>query len=179
MTIDKQASKPTEANLLVVFSDLTEFGRMARSHSNREIFSFLSEYYEFAGRSITGGGGEIIKFMGDSILFVFPEDRVDSGVLALKDLKTTGDTWMKKRGLRCRHVIKAHFGPVVCGCVGFGKNERLDVFGDTVNTSALLKSNGLAMTPQVFRKLKPATRKHFKKHTPPITYIPVEERHRS
>jgi hypothetical protein len=36
----------------------------------------------------------------------------------------------------------------------------------------------MALSPQAFRKLEPETRKLFKKHTPPVTYIPVEERHR-
>jgi hypothetical protein len=47
----------------------------------------------------------------------------------------------------------------------------------TVNIAATLKSNDLAITPQLFRRLNPDTRKLFKKHTPPITYIPVNESH--
>ena len=37
---------------------------------------------------------------------------------------------------------------------------------------------GFAMTPEAFRKLGPETRKLFKKHTPPVVYIPIEQPHR-
>jgi len=49
-------------------------------------------------------------------------------------------------------------------------DKRFDVFGHAVNIAALLTSDGLALTPQTCR--------HFKKHTPPISYISVEDRHR-
>ncbi len=57
-------------------------------------------------------------------------------------------------------------------------SEYYEFAGDTLNITASLKSNGFSMTPQLFRKLKGNTRKHFKKHTPPVTYIPIEERHK-
>jgi hypothetical protein len=46
-----------------------------------------------------------------------------------------------------------------------------------VLTAAVLKSNRFAITSQVFRKLGPETRKIFKQYTPPVVYIPTEERH--
>ena len=73
--------------------------------------------------------------------------------------------------------VKVHFDPVICGPIGTRTDKRFDVYGYTVNTAATLKSNGFAMTPQVFRKLRADTRKLFKKHTPPIRYIPLESRH--
>jgi hypothetical protein len=33
------------------------------------------------------------------------------------------------------------------------------------------------MTPPAFRALSPETRKMFKKHTPPVTYIALEDSH--
>lgn len=170
--------QPTEMTVLVAFFDLTVFARYARAHSDREIFNFLDDYYGFAGEIIERGGGTVVKFMGDAGLVVFPEDRVDSGVLSLKELKTTGDKWMQHREIPCRHVIKAHFGPVICGPIGTRSDRRFDVFGTTVNTAALLKTSSFAITPQVFRRLEPETRKLFKKHTPPVTYIPKEDKHK-
>ena len=46
-----------------------------------------------------------------------------------------------------------------------------------VLTAAVLKSNGFAITPQVFRKLGPEMQKIRREHTPPVVYIPTEERH--
>jgi len=76
-------------------------------------------------------------------------------------------------------IIKDHFGSAGAARRGTRTDKRFDVFGVTVNTAAELRPSGFAMTPQVFRKLDPESRRAFKKHTPPITYIPVDERHES
>ena len=165
-------------DLLVAFFDLTNYFRQPRGQSNREISDLMSDYYEFLGDIVDGGGGTIVKFIGDAALTVFPENRVDDGVLTLRNIQNQGDKWMKDRGLNCRHIVKAHFGPVCTGPIGTRSDKRFDLFGETVGIAATLRSNGFAITSQVFRKLSPETRKQFKKHTPPISYIPVDERHR-
>jgi len=33
----------------------------------------------------------------------------------------------------------------------------------------------LTITPALFRKLSPAKRQHFKKHTPPVSYIGIDD----
>ena len=44
-----------------------------------------------------------------------------------------------------------------------------------MNVAAALPSSGLAVTPAVFRSLQAETRKLFKKHTQPISYIDVTD----
>ena len=173
----RQITSPVTIDLVVAFCDLTQFGRFARSLSPEQGFTFMSEYYEFVGDIVEQSGGLVVKFMGDAMLVTYPDGNVDRAILSLKELKDAGDDWIKGKGAPCKHVIKVHFGPVICGQVGTRTDKRLDVFGQTVMTAAVLPSRGFAMTPQVFRKLQPETRKLFKKHTPPITYIPVDARH--
>ena len=173
----RQITSPVTIDLVVAFCDLTQFGRFARSLSAAQGFTFMSEYYEFAGDVVEQSAGFVVKFMGDAMLLTYPGDNVDRAIVSLKELKDAGDDWIKSKGAPCKHVIKVHFGPVVCGQVGTRTDKRLDVFGQTVMTAAVLPSGGFAMTAQVFRKLRPETRKLFKKHTPPITYIPVDDRH--
>jgi len=178
MTDLKLQPSATEKDLLVAFFDLSRFAREIRGLSSRELFDLMSHYYEFVGDIIENAGGTIVKFIGDAALIVFPEDQVDKGVLTLQALKEQGDAWLSQRGMHSHHIIKAHFGSVTCGPIGTKSEKQFDVFGDVVNIAATLSTNNLAITPQVFRKLSAETRKHFKKHTPPITYIPVDEAHR-
>ena len=177
MTGLNEIESPLELELVVSFFDLTRFGRFARTLSSSTLFEFMSRYYEFVGDVIERDGGIVIKFVGDAGLVAYPGDKADTAVCHLKELKERGDEWLQSHGSECRHVIKAHYGPVMCGPLGTKREKRFDVFGETVMTAAVLNSIGLAITPQLFRKLKPDTRKLLKKHTPPITYIPVEERH--
>ena len=159
---------------LVACSDLTGYAKLSGKLSDEEIFHFLSGYYEFVGETIDPSGGRVIKFMGDAALMIFPEIQADSGIRSLLVLQQEGDKFLSARGISCRHHIRAHFGPVQQGELGTRNDKRLDVIGSTVNTMFLLKASEFAITPEAFRKLKPETRRLFKKHTPPITYIPLD-----
>jgi class 3 adenylate cyclase len=162
---------------LVACSDLTGYAKLAGKLSEVEIFQFLSDYYEFVGDTIGSSGGRVVKFMGDAALMTFPEIHADSGIRSLLGLQQDGDKFLITRGISCRHHIRAHFGSIEQGELGTRTDKRLDVIGSTVNATFLLKTSGFAITPEAFRKLRPETRKFFKKHTPPITYIPVSHLH--
>ena len=173
-----EITSPLELELVVAFFDLTRYARFARTLSPSDGFEFVSRYYEFVGDVVEKDEGVVIKFIGDAGLIAYPGDKADQAVWHLKELKGKGDDWLQSYGADCRHIIKAHVGPVMCGHVGPRRAKRLDIFGQTVMTAALLKSNGFAITPQLFRKLSADTRKLLKKHTLPVTYIPLEERHK-
>jgi len=174
-----EIKKPTELDLLVALFDLTAFSQYSRSHTNYETFDLLSSYFELVGDIIEAANGHVVKFMGDAGLIAFFEEDIDQGVEALLKLRESGDSWLESRNAICRNTIGAHFGPVVCGQVGVKGSKYFDIFGDTVNQAATLNRRGFAITPQVFRKLNSQTRKHFKKHTPPIIYIPTGAKHPS
>ena len=175
----KEITSPTKIDLIVALSGLNGFTRFINNNINiNDLFNFMSEYYELVHDVIDPSEGTIIKFMGDSCLMAYNLESSDKAALALMELKEFGDKWIQGRGANCRHIIKAHIGSVLCGRIGNKYNKRFDIFGPTVNTTFRLNSNGFAMTPQLFRTLSSKTRKLFKKHTPPITYIPLGERHK-
>ncbi len=120
----------------------------------------------------------MIKFLGDATLNLFTPEDADAGVRAMLRLQKEGDLYLAARGCPCRHDVRAHFGPVYLGEIGTRRDKRPDIFGTTVNTLVMLKAPGSAITPEAFRKLAPATRQLFKKHTPPVTYIPLAQPHR-
>lgn len=179
MTIFDEITTAQEIELLVAFFGLTGLTRFARDPQLQEVFDTLSAYFEFVGDIIEDSGGKVVKFIGDEGLIVYPADNVNGGVLALMTLKDSGDAWLAERNMPCRNIVQVHFGPVVCGLIGTRSDKRFDVYGETVNIAAKLKSDGFAITPEVFDRLNAATQKLFKKHTPPITYILVSESHKS
>jgi class 3 adenylate cyclase len=163
---------------LVACSDLTGYAKLTSKLSEEEIFHFLSDYYEFIGDTIASSEGRVIKFMGDAALITFPDLQADSGVRSLLTLQEQGNKFLSNRGISCRHHIRAHFGSIQQGELGTRTDKRPDIIGSTVNAMFLLRTSEFAITPEAFRKLKPETRKFFKKHTPPITYIPVSHLHK-
>jgi class 3 adenylate cyclase len=160
---------------LVVVSDLTGYAKFAARKSEEELFQLLSAYYELVGDIVDSAGGRVIKFMGDAALMLFAEEDADAGVRAMLRLQEEGGRFLAGRDCPCRHHVRAHFGPVYLGEIGTRRDKRTDIFGTTINTLVLLKAPGSAITPEAFRRLRPETRKLFKKHTPPVTYIPLEQ----
>jgi class 3 adenylate cyclase len=116
--------------------------------------------------------------IGDGALIVFDAVQSDRGVEALLDLKLQVDRYFEARAWECRAIIKAHVGAVIAGPYGPPEDRRFDVIGKTVNAAAMLDTAGVALSVEAFRKLSPATRRRFKKHTWPVTYIRVEDPHR-
>ena len=167
----------SQSDCLIAFTDLAGFTHAIRGMDDRAGFEIMSDYFEYLGEIIAIEGGRLVKCMGDAGLVVFPESCADGGVKALLRLRQKGDQWLIDHGLKCSHRIKVHFGRVVSGPIGAKGAKYFDVYGQTVNIAATVQSSGIALTAQAFRKLNSQTRKLFKKHTPPISYIPVEERH--
>jgi len=166
-------------SLLVAFADIFGFTRHALRSDDAVIAEDLDDYYLRVERLVTAAGGVVVKYIGDSALIAFPEQAIDAGVECLLALKAETDAWLAERGWRGSTLnVKAHFGELVAGPFGPSGARRFDVIGKTVNIAARLPSPGVAITPQAFRKLGKAMRARFKKHTPPVTYIRVEDSHR-
>jgi class 3 adenylate cyclase len=168
----------SETPLLISFIDLTRFMAQSRRVGDVEVADILDEYYEAVGAAVEKGGGRVVKFIGDGALVVFPEEHVDSGVQTLLTLKESIDDLMTRRGWDCRLTAKAHFGVAVAGRFGVAGHKCYDVIGKAVNTAAAhgsLEGTGITLSVAAFRKLGPALRRRFKKHTPPISYIRNED----
>jgi class 3 adenylate cyclase len=166
---------PAEHELLVGFYDLRGYMRYAEATEPRPLLDLMTGYFACTGKIVADAGGRLIKTLGDAGLVAFPADRVDAAIEAARALRATGRDWLGQRGFKTDIVTKLHIGPVAVGRVGSPGEEIIDVYGRTVNIAAALPSSGLAVTPAVFRSLQAETRKLFKKHTPPITYIDADD----
>jgi class 3 adenylate cyclase len=166
---------PTEHELLVGFYDLGGYTRYIEQTEPRQVLETMAGYFALTGQIIGDAGGRLIKTIGDAGLAAFPIEAVDGGVRAFQAVRSSGREWLARRGYKTDAIVKLHAGPVAIGLVGGPGLEIIDVFGKTVNVAATLPSTGLAMTPAVFRSLQPETRRLFKKHTPPISYIDAHD----
>ena len=169
-----ESSARSEQSLLIVFADLTRYSAQAMCVTDLELADVMNGHYARVTSHIEGGGGRVVKFIGDAALAVFPEEAAGRGVEAMLALKEEVDEAFARANWMCRLVVKVHFGEVVAGDFG----GRFDVLGKHVNAAAMLDSLGVSLSVEAFRKLPPDLRKRFKKHTPPITYIRVEDPHR-
>lgn len=162
--------------LVICFIDLSGFARDAEHREDAHIAEILDAYYELVGTHVSAAGGRVVKVIGDGALLAFPVERVDDGVDAVLSLRRDVDAMLSKRGWMSCLVAKVHVGDVVCGLFGPAGDKRFDVIGTEVNATARLPTRQVALSVEAFRALSPSTRERFKKHTPPITYIPVDDK---
>ena len=170
-------SLPTERAALVAFYDLTGFTAFSSKHAPLDVLDILSGYFTITGEIISARGGKLIKTLGDAGLCVFLAEDADDGILALRDVQRVGDRWLATKSYKARTKVKVNAGPVAFGMVGAPGSQVFDVYGKTVNVAAVLESHTFAMTAAAFRSLSAGTRKLFKKHTPPVSYIALEDSH--
>lgn len=125
--------------------DLRGFTTLADRLPVTEVVPVLDAYFEAMAQPVRKGGGEILKFIGDSILAVFPTEgdvakscrsAVDSARASIESFAATDSA--KTHGLRVG--VAVNLGEVMYGNIG--ASDRLDftVIGAAVNECARMEA---------------------------------------
>jgi adenylate cyclase len=177
-SLESARSQRVEVSLLIVFVDLTGFALQSTRVADDDLAAVVDGYYRLVAEHVGAAGGRVVKYIGDGALLVFDAGDTDRGVTALLDGKLAIDRYFEGHGWPCRLTVKAHTGTAIAGPYGPPGDLRFDVIGKAVNTAAMLDASGVSLSVEAFRKLAPATRQRFKKHTWPVTYIRAEDPHK-
>lgn len=138
-------AEPVEAVLW--YSDLQGFTRIVDTAPRDQILSFLNEYAECLVSTIRAQNGEVLKFIGDGILAMFPLAEAGACARALHavdcSLRQIDSINGKRKvaGLPWTDIhIALHVGEVLYGNIG--SSDRLDftVFGPAVNEVARIEA---------------------------------------
>jgi adenylate cyclase len=128
-----QRGQMTEAEAAVLVTDMRNFTGLSEQLSPDALLDRLGGYFEVVVDSVRAEGGDVLKFIGDGVLSVFPvgnSDRKDVCLRAARSVsRAFGDTGLDGMPF----VAAMHVGPVVYGNIG--SRDRLDftVVGPTVN----------------------------------------------
>jgi adenylate cyclase len=131
-----------EIEAAVLFTDLRGFTALSTTTAPGQLLGTLGRYFEVVVEAVRAEGGDVLKFMGDGVLAIFPAaagqtDRARACAAALRAISRAfadADT----RDLPS-FVAALHTGPVTYGNVG--SPDRLDctVVGPTVNIVSRLE----------------------------------------
>jgi adenylate cyclase len=130
----------------IMFCDLRESTLLEERLGRTKYIDLLNEFFEVTSDIVHENGGEVLKFIGDAVLAVFPGDEVAASANALKSSKEIanrlGGTGPDPCGHPCDCSIGIDFGQVTYGNVG--SRERLDftVIGRAANVAARLGDYG-------------------------------------
>jgi adenylate cyclase len=132
------------------FSDMRDFTETSGRLSPQDLIALLNEYFATVVASIYGEGGEVLKYIGDAILAVFPVSNYADGDEAcraalaavsgvdrrLAELNARRET-LGRRPLA--HGIGLHYGEALYGNIG--GVERLDftLIGRQVNVASRIE----------------------------------------
>jgi adenylate cyclase len=138
---------------VVMFTDIRRFARLFQSGDPR-LMDFIQEYYELSGDHIVRGGGQIIKYIGDSVLSLFPEGAEKEAVRCAVETESDFKALVEKHGLDPEVSLDAGIssGEVYIGVIGHRSLRHSDVFGETVNKAAILtRGEGVIIDEVVHR----------------------------
>jgi adenylate cyclase len=132
-----------QTRALVWYSDLRSSTRLAETMPSNEFLELLNVYFECAARPVIVAGGEILAFIGDAVLGIFPveDDSARADVTrkvmaALDESLVYADRINGERagaGLEpIRYGIGLNFGELMYGNIGVPERLSFSAIGPTV-----------------------------------------------
>jgi adenylate cyclase len=100
----------------VGFADLVGFTSLTEQLSDRETAQLIERFEELATDLVVGGGGRVVKMIGDEVMFSADVDQVGDIALSLAEAFDTPDVPSVRVGVACGSVLNQGgdlFGPVV------------------------------------------------------------------
>lgn len=142
-----QRGERTTIEAVVMFSDLRGFTALSEAGSEQELFDVLGDYFEVVVKSVEKNGGDVLKFMGDGVLSVFPvltpEDRAGrcraAAIAAqdvLKGLSIVNETRAEAGKSPLDAGIGINVGKVSYGNIGSQGRLDFTVLGGAVNVAS-------------------------------------------
>ncbi|MFB9263530.1 adenylate/guanylate cyclase domain-containing protein [Bradyrhizobium erythrophlei] len=137
-------------NAAIWLSDLRGFTALSDRLPSETVVEILNQYFDCQVAAIRGHGGEVLKYMGDGLLAVFPideyvddEERVCSRVLeAARESRAGVEALQFPNGEtveRFRFGVALHVGRVLYGNIGGGNRLDFTCIGPAVNLAARLE----------------------------------------
>jgi adenylate cyclase len=133
---------------VVWFSDLIGFTRISDTVSPDVVLALLNDYAEAQVEEIEARGGHVLKFMGDGILAIFPDD--DTTPACKRALDAAANLRRRIAALNQRRQaaglpvtdtrLALHAGELLYGNLGSPRRLDFTVLGSAVNEAARIGS---------------------------------------
>jgi adenylate cyclase len=133
------------------FSDLRDFTQITETLAADQVLGMLNDYFEFVAAAVTARGGEILRFIGDAMLIVFPIDAdigdrsacnaaIDAAIDAQNTLASLNHRRRRHGQPEIEFGVGLNVGEVIYGNVGAPDRLDFTVMGPAVNRAARLES---------------------------------------
>lgn len=141
--LDLELGDHTICKMAILFSDIRNFTSMSESMTPQHTFDFVNGYLQKVSPEIRNYGGIVVKFMGDGILAIFPDntDNCLKAAIAQQRKLIEYNLELKEQGFQpIRIGIGIHVGNAMLGVIGEASRMQGDVLSDAVNLASRLES---------------------------------------
>jgi adenylate cyclase len=131
----------------VLFCDLRNFTRYTAEHLSKEVVCRLNHWFELAVDAVEAHGGEVLKFIGDGMLAIFPADMLNPreacghALAAAATLEAAVSRWNEvppAGQIPLEYGLSLHLGHVAFGNIGGRRRLDFTVVGPAVNMASRL-----------------------------------------
>lgn len=129
---------------VIWFSDLRGFTRLAQTRSEDALLILLNDYFGRLTKAIEEHSGEVLKFIGDALLAIFPYQDDVSDAVARAEAAALDLTGASDASHEIDFGIGLHPGSVFYGNIGGGNRLDFTVIGSSVNIASRVE--GLCST---------------------------------
>ena len=141
-----------EIKAVIWFSDLRGSTPLADSMTKPEFLGVLNDYFEVTAGAVIASGGEVLRFIGDAVLAIFPVDGSDGSAVraahaatdALRDANIRLEATNARREGDGEAPISfgagLHVGEVLYGNIGVPERVEFSVIGAAANEAARIES---------------------------------------
>jgi adenylate cyclase len=144
---------------VIWFSDLRASTELSRQLSTEEFLGVLNAFFESVADAVLDGGGEVLRFIGDAMLAIFPMQRrsvadprecpvhraaCGKAMAAARDAMQRINELNEVRAARSEkpigYGIGLHVGDVMYGNIGVPRRVEFSVVGHAANHAAKIES---------------------------------------
>ncbi|MFO7613914.1 MAG: adenylate/guanylate cyclase domain-containing protein [Bacteroidales bacterium] len=160
-----------QQEMTILFSDIRDFTSLSETLSPKENFNFINNYLGYMEPVIRNNNGFIDKFMGDSIMSLFPEkseDAINSAIQMRLKLQEFNEIMGQLEKPSIDAGIGIHTGLLMLGIIGGEGRMDGTVISDAVNLAARLEGLtkvygcSIIITEDTLIKLSDPSQYHFR-----------------
>jgi adenylate cyclase len=137
----------TTVRAAIMICDLRDFTHISDNWPRDDVIDLLNGYFDAMSEPIARHGGEILKFIGDGLLAIFPLSHPDACANLLHAVTEARQAMIalnKKNGetgaAPLRYGIGVHVGDVMYGNIGSSTRLDFTVIGPAVNMASRLEA---------------------------------------
>lgn len=128
-----------EQEMTVMFTDIRSFTQLSERLTPQENFDFINTYLNKIVPVVEQHGGIIDKYIGDSVMALYPDSPISAvhAALALKnEVGNFNKEWTLKGNEPIAIGVGIHTGRLILGTIGHDKRIQTTVISDAVNIAS-------------------------------------------